>query len=124
MIRRIIRFSAENRLLVILVTAVAVGYGIWTVRTIPVDARFRMSLDGLTEAIEHDLAAGVRPWLVVASAGTVDTGAVDPVEARLAARLVRASRHAGGVPERPERPPALRAHRSRRGSERSRRRGA
>jgi Cu(I)/Ag(I) efflux system membrane protein CusA/SilA len=38
MIRRIIRFSAENRLLVILVTAVAVGYGIWTVRTIPVDA--------------------------------------------------------------------------------------
>jgi Cu(I)/Ag(I) efflux system membrane protein CusA/SilA len=38
MIRRIIRFSAENRLLVLLVTAVAVGYGVWTVQNIPVDA--------------------------------------------------------------------------------------
>jgi copper/silver efflux system protein len=38
MIRAIIRFSATNRVLVILATAVAVGYGIWTVQHIPVDA--------------------------------------------------------------------------------------
>jgi copper/silver efflux system protein len=38
MIRRVIRFSAENRLLVILATAVAVGYGVYTLRHIPVDA--------------------------------------------------------------------------------------
>ncbi len=38
MIRSIIRFSAQNRVLVLLVTAVAVGYGIWTLRHIPVDA--------------------------------------------------------------------------------------
>jgi copper/silver efflux system protein len=38
MIRRIIRFSAENRALVLLVTAVAVAYGIYSLRHIPVDA--------------------------------------------------------------------------------------
>ncbi len=38
MIRAIIRFSAHNRVLVLLATAVAVGYGIYTVQHIPVDA--------------------------------------------------------------------------------------
>ena len=38
MVRRIIRFSAENRILVLLVTAVAVVYGIYTLRSVPVDA--------------------------------------------------------------------------------------
>jgi Cu(I)/Ag(I) efflux system membrane protein CusA/SilA len=38
MVRSIIRFSAQNRLLVLLATAVAVGYGIYTLRHIPVDA--------------------------------------------------------------------------------------
>jgi Cu(I)/Ag(I) efflux system membrane protein CusA/SilA len=38
MLRNVIRFSAQNRVLVILITAVLVGYGIWTLRNIPVDA--------------------------------------------------------------------------------------
>jgi len=38
MIKAIIRFSAQNRFLVLLATAVAVGYGIYTVNHIPVDA--------------------------------------------------------------------------------------
>src|ERR1700693_491987 len=38
MIKRIIRFSAENRVLVLMAVAVAVLYGIYTVRHIPVDA--------------------------------------------------------------------------------------
>ena len=38
MISSIIRFSATNRLLVLMATAVAVAYGIYTVRHIPVDA--------------------------------------------------------------------------------------
>ena len=38
MIRSIIRFSANNRLLVLLATAVAVAYGLYTVQHIPVDA--------------------------------------------------------------------------------------
>jgi glutamate/tyrosine decarboxylase-like PLP-dependent enzyme len=38
-----------------------------------------MNPAALAEALEADRAAGVRPWLVVASAGTVDSGAVDPL---------------------------------------------
>ncbi|MBC7986648.1 MAG: amino acid decarboxylase, partial [Sphingomonadaceae bacterium] len=48
-------------------------------RTIATDERHRMRLDALEAAIETDRGAGVEPWLVVASAGTVDTGAVDPL---------------------------------------------
>lgn len=48
-------------------------------RVIATDERYRMSAAALKDALEQDRAAGVRPWLVVASAGTVDTGAVDPL---------------------------------------------
>jgi aromatic-L-amino-acid/L-tryptophan decarboxylase len=48
-------------------------------RLIATDERHRLSVDALAEALEADRAAGIQPWLVVASAGTVDTGAVDPL---------------------------------------------
>ncbi|MET1110234.1 MAG: aminotransferase class I/II-fold pyridoxal phosphate-dependent enzyme [Allosphingosinicella sp.] len=48
-------------------------------RAIATDERYRMRADALAEALEQDRAKGIRPWLVVASAGTVDTGAVDPL---------------------------------------------
>jgi glutamate/tyrosine decarboxylase-like PLP-dependent enzyme len=48
-------------------------------RRIATDASHRMRGDALAEALERDGAEGVRPWLVIASAGTVDTGAVDPL---------------------------------------------
>jgi glutamate/tyrosine decarboxylase-like PLP-dependent enzyme len=48
-------------------------------RRIETDARYRMSVAALEEALERDRGDGVRPWLVVASAGTVDTGAIDPL---------------------------------------------
>ncbi|HEX8535386.1 MAG TPA: aminotransferase class V-fold PLP-dependent enzyme [Allosphingosinicella sp.] len=48
-------------------------------RTVGTNARYRMSPEALAEALERDRGAGIRPWLVIASAGTVDTGAVDPL---------------------------------------------
>jgi aromatic-L-amino-acid/L-tryptophan decarboxylase len=48
-------------------------------RVIPTDGSYRMSVEALEQALEEDRRNGVRPWLVVASAGTVDTGAVDPL---------------------------------------------
>jgi aromatic-L-amino-acid decarboxylase len=51
------------------------------VRVVPVDGRFRMDVDALTASIDADVAAGLRPFLVVSSAGTTNTGAVDPLDA-------------------------------------------
>lgn len=47
------------------------------VRSIPVDADFRMNTDQLQAAIREDKAAGLLPFAVVASAGTTNTGSVD-----------------------------------------------
>jgi glutamate/tyrosine decarboxylase-like PLP-dependent enzyme len=55
------------------------GLGTDAVRVIPVDHDHRVRLDALREAIAADRAAGVRPFAVVASAGTVATGAIDPL---------------------------------------------
>lgn len=49
-------------------------------RVVPMDAGFRMEIAALQAMIEQDKADGFRPWLVVASAGTTDTGAVDPIK--------------------------------------------
>ena len=48
-------------------------------RVIATDADHRMSLEALEQALERDRRDGMRPWLVIASAGTVDTGAIDPL---------------------------------------------
>jgi glutamate/tyrosine decarboxylase-like PLP-dependent enzyme len=56
------------------------GLGIDAVRKIPVDGRYRIRTDLLREAIAEDRAAGLHPTAVVASAGTVATGAIDPLE--------------------------------------------
>ena len=48
-------------------------------RMIATDDSYRMSVEALEQALEEDRRNGVRPWLVVASAGTVDTGAIDPL---------------------------------------------
>jgi glutamate/tyrosine decarboxylase-like PLP-dependent enzyme len=48
-------------------------------RQIETDEKHRMSAAALEETLEADVRNGVRPWLVVASGGTVDTGAIDPL---------------------------------------------
>ena len=48
---------------------------------VPMDDRHRMRPDALTRAIAEDRARGIRPWLIVAAAGTTDAGAVDPLDA-------------------------------------------
>ena len=47
------------------------------VRVLPVDDEYRMRVDGPQAAIATDLAAGRRPLVVMAVAGTTNTGAVD-----------------------------------------------
>lgn len=49
-------------------------------RIIPVNAAFEMDTGALRKQIEEDLAEGLQPFLIVATAGTTDTGAVDPLD--------------------------------------------
>lgn len=49
--------------------------------TVATDARFRLDPRSLHDAIRRDKAAGRRPFLVVAAAGTTNSGAVDPLPA-------------------------------------------
>lgn len=51
------------------------------IRRVPVDARFRMNAGELERTIRGDRSAGLNPWLIIASAGTTDVGAVDPLDA-------------------------------------------
>jgi glutamate/tyrosine decarboxylase-like PLP-dependent enzyme len=57
------------------------GLGHHALRTVPVDDGFRMQVGALEQAVLGDLSGGRRPIAVVASAGTVNTGAVDPLRA-------------------------------------------
>jgi glutamate/tyrosine decarboxylase-like PLP-dependent enzyme len=60
--------------------AEVLGLGGDSVRTVSVDADFRMDVEALRAAVARDRAAGRRPFCVAASAGTVNTGAIDPLD--------------------------------------------
>ena len=55
------------------------GLGESILRFIPLDDRFRMVSAELEKHIEEDIVAGLNPFMVVASAGTTDVGAIDPL---------------------------------------------
>ncbi len=57
------------------------GIGHNHLRKIPVDADFRMDVTQLARQIKADREAGLYPVCVAASAGTVSSGAIDPLEA-------------------------------------------
>ena len=51
------------------------------IRLIPTDDRLRMDPAALRAAITSDAADGLRPMMIAATAGTTDTGAIDPLGA-------------------------------------------
>jgi aromatic-L-amino-acid/L-tryptophan decarboxylase len=55
------------------------GLGTGSIRWIPTDARLRMDVAALRRQIDADAAAGDVPCIVVGTAGSVSTGAVDPL---------------------------------------------
>jgi aromatic-L-amino-acid decarboxylase len=60
---------------------IVLGLGRDGLRRIQVDERFRMDPVALRQAIHEDVAAGIRPIAVVATAGTTSTTSVDPTPA-------------------------------------------
>ncbi|MEZ4864238.1 MAG: aspartate aminotransferase family protein [Caldilineaceae bacterium] len=57
------------------------GLGRQALRKVPSNAHFEMDIDALRAAIHADRAAGWQPACVIANAGTVNTGAIDDLEA-------------------------------------------
>jgi glutamate/tyrosine decarboxylase-like PLP-dependent enzyme len=57
------------------------GLGEAVERLVPVDSSYRMDPEALEKAIRKDKREGLIPWLITASAGTTDTGVVDPFPA-------------------------------------------
>jgi len=55
------------------------GFAPEQLRELPSDAEFRLSVAALERAIVEDRAAGKKPFCVAATAGTTNTGAVDPL---------------------------------------------
>ena len=65
------------------------GLGRDQVRIVGCDEKFRLDVRSLRERLDQDRRDGLKPFCVVASAGTVNTGAVDPLGeiARIAAEF-------------------------------------
>jgi aromatic-L-amino-acid decarboxylase len=61
--------------------AMLAGFPVRNVRSVVADPSLRMDVEALRGSIEQDRAAGLTPFAVVASAGTTNTGAIDPIDA-------------------------------------------
>ncbi len=57
------------------------GMGADSLRLIPVNENFEMDVEALESAVKKDRESGWLPFFVVGTAGTVDTGAMDDLEA-------------------------------------------
>jgi aromatic-L-amino-acid decarboxylase len=68
--------------------AIALGVGRENVVRVASDEQFRMSMTDLRERLDADIAAGMRPMAIVATAGTTSTTSRDPIEE--IARVARA----------------------------------
>ncbi|QBD83775.1 aminotransferase class V-fold PLP-dependent enzyme [Ktedonosporobacter rubrisoli] len=77
--RRLIIYATEEGHSCLIKSAEALGFG--APRIIATDSQFKMDLKALKAAIDADRQQGLRPCCVAATAGTVATGAIDPLEA-------------------------------------------
>ena len=55
------------------------GLGSNSVRLVDTDESLKLDVDALSRCIEEDLSNGFKPFAVIASLGTVSTGAIDPL---------------------------------------------
>ncbi|MGZ5128899.1 MAG: pyridoxal phosphate-dependent decarboxylase family protein, partial [Actinomycetota bacterium] len=79
--RRVAVYCSEEVHYSVMRAVELLGIGSDNLHTIPLDGLRRMRPDALADAIDADVAAGVVPVAVVATAGTTLTGAIDPIDA-------------------------------------------
>jgi aromatic-L-amino-acid/L-tryptophan decarboxylase len=73
-------YVSEQAHLSVKKAAMIAGIPVANVRSVPVTSRLRLDPDALRQAIAGDRAVGFVPFLAVASAGTTNTGVVDPID--------------------------------------------
>lgn len=78
---QLVAYASEHAHICIEQSMALLGIGTENLRRIPLDSQHRMRPDALERALREDVRAGLRPFCVVATAGTTDTGAVDPIQA-------------------------------------------
>jgi glutamate/tyrosine decarboxylase-like PLP-dependent enzyme len=59
--------------------AEVLGLGRDSFRRISIDANYKINCDNLKASIENDIKTGNKPFCVIANAGTINTGAIDPL---------------------------------------------
>jgi glutamate/tyrosine decarboxylase-like PLP-dependent enzyme len=79
--RRLLAYASAETHTWIQKAADLAGIGTASVRWIPTDARLRMDVAALRRRVDEDVASGHLPFAVVGTAGSVSTGAVDPLGA-------------------------------------------
>ena len=79
-IRKLVVYTSAQAHSSVVRAAWVAGIARDNVRVVDMDDRFRMNAESLRMAIESDRAQGAEPFLVVASAGTTNTGSVDPID--------------------------------------------
>jgi aromatic-L-amino-acid decarboxylase len=80
-IRRGVLYTSDQAHHSVLKSAKLAGIMPDRVRALPCDVNYRLPLDALRAAIVRDRRDGLTPFVVVSSAGTTNTGAVDPLDA-------------------------------------------
>jgi aromatic-L-amino-acid/L-tryptophan decarboxylase len=79
MSERVVAYVSDQAHSSVARAARVLGFRPEQVRVLPTDERFRMRPDALVDAMDADMRAGLRPLFVSASAGSTNTGAVDPL---------------------------------------------
>ncbi|HEY0169116.1 MAG TPA: aspartate aminotransferase family protein [Jatrophihabitans sp.] len=77
--RRLMTYASDQAHSSVRKAVELLGLGSSSLRKVEVDHDYRLDVGALTRAIEQDLSRGARPFCVVASAGTVNSGAIDPL---------------------------------------------
>ena len=80
-IRRGVLYTSDQAHHSVLKSAKLAGIMPDRVRAIVTDDRYRLRMDVLRTAVADDRRAGLTPFAVVSSAGTTNTGAIDPLDA-------------------------------------------
>jgi glutamate/tyrosine decarboxylase-like PLP-dependent enzyme len=80
-IARLVLYTSEQAHSSVIRAGWIAGVARKQVRLLPVDDQWRLKPDALATAVAEDRRAGLLPLMVVATAGTTNTGAVDPLPA-------------------------------------------